>query len=60
MCMHLSEAHLKKAKEERINVVNAGHIASDNVGLNLLFDTVLKKEKVSIIGASGFRRFVRK
>lgn len=60
VCMHLSEAHLKKAKAERINVVNAGHIASDNLGLNLLLDAVLKKENVKIIEASGFRRFVRK
>lgn len=59
VCMHLSEAHLKKAKEARLNVVIAGHIASDNLGLNLLLDSVVKKEKIKILEASGFRRFSR-
>ena len=59
VCMHLSEAHLKKAKEQKLNVINAGHIASDNVGLNLLFDAVTKKEKINFIEASGFRRVTR-
>lgn len=59
VCMHLSEGHLKKAKEARLNVVNAGHIASDNLGLNLLLDSVLKNKKVDIIEVSGFRRFSR-
>lgn len=60
VCMHLSESHLKKAKEQHINVVNAGHIASDNLGLNLLLDAVFKGEKMNIIEASGFRRVKRK
>ena len=58
--MHYSEAHFKKAKEERLNIIIAGHIASDNLGLNLLLDKVLKKEKIAIIEASGFRRVKRK
>jgi predicted ATPase len=38
--MHLSEDHYKHAKGEHINVVIAGHIASDNLGLNLLLDEI--------------------
>jgi len=60
VCMHLSESHFKKAREQKINVINAGHIASDNLGINLVLDKVCKKEKIKIIEASGFRRFVRK
>jgi len=60
ICMHLSEEHYKKAQKAKINVVIAGHISSDNVGLNRLFDGIEKKTKLNIIEASGFRRFKRK
>jgi len=60
VCMHLSEEHFKKAQEEHMNIVVAGHIASDNVGLNIMFDELEKKEKFKILACSGFRRFSRK
>ena len=60
VCMHLSEEHFKKAKEEHMNVVIAGHIASDNIGLNIMLDELEKKEKFKILACSGFRRFSRK
>jgi len=60
VCMHLSEEHFKKAKEEHMNVVIAGHIASDNVGLNIMLDELEKKAKFRILTCSGFRRFSRK
>jgi hypothetical protein len=60
VCMHLSEAHFKKARDEKINVINAGHIASDNLGINLMLDKLCKKAKIAIMEASGFRRFARK
>jgi len=60
VCMHLSESHFKRVKEERINIINAGHIASDNLGINLLLDAVCRKEKLTVLEASGFRRFVRR
>jgi len=59
VCMHLSEEHFKKAKAEFINVIIAGHIASDTLGLNLLLDEVEKKGKFNIIGCSGFKRIKR-
>ncbi|MFH2145623.1 MAG: NGG1p interacting factor NIF3 [Candidatus Omnitrophota bacterium] len=58
--MHLSEEHLKRAKEEHINVVIAGHISSDNLGLNLLLDTVERKQRLEIVCCSGFVRVKRK
>jgi hypothetical protein len=58
--MHLSESHLKKAKENNINVVIAGHISSDTLGLNLLFDEVEKRlGSLEIIGCSGYKRIKR-
>jgi len=58
--MHYSESHFKKAKEERVNIVIAGHISSDNLGLNLILDKVTRKEKINVIELSGFRRVKRK
>ncbi len=57
--MHLSEEHFKKAKEEHINVIIAGHIASDALGLNLLLDAVEKREKLETVACSGFQRIKR-
>jgi hypothetical protein len=59
VCMHLSEEHFKKAKEEYMNVIVAGHIASDTLGLNLMLDGLEKKGKIKIITCSGFNRFSR-
>lgn len=58
--MHLSEEHLKKAKAEHINIVIAGHISSDTLGLNLLLDGIEKKQKLDIISCAGFNRIRRK
>ena len=57
--MHLSEAHFKAAKGEHINVIIAGHIASDTMGLNLLLDEVEKLERIRVIPCSGFVRVKR-
>jgi putative NIF3 family GTP cyclohydrolase 1 type 2 len=57
--MHLSEEHFKKIKGMNLNVVIAGHISSDNLGLNLLLDRIEKEEPLQIIGCSGFNRIKR-
>lgn len=57
--MHLSEEHFKLAKGEHINVVIAGHIASDTLGLNLLLDELEKSEKLNVVNCSGFVRIKR-
>lgn len=59
VCMHLSEEHFKHAKTEFINVIIAGHIASDTLGLNLLLDRLTKQEKMRIIPCSGYIRVKR-
>lgn len=61
ICMHLSEDHFKKVKDANLNVVIAGHISSDTLGLNLLLDNVEKqaKEKLTVLNCSGFQRYTR-
>lgn len=57
--MHISEEHRKEAEKSHLNVIVAGHISSDNLGLNLLLDKLTKKNPLDIIECSGFRRFSR-
>jgi putative NIF3 family GTP cyclohydrolase 1 type 2 len=57
--MHISEEHLENAKKANLNVVIAGHIASDSLGLNLLLDEIEKKENLEFICTSGFERIRR-
>jgi hypothetical protein len=57
--MHLSEEHRKEAEKNHLNVVVAGHIASDNLGLNLLLDEVTKGAGISVFACSGFQRVTR-
>ncbi len=58
--MHYSEEHLENAKKAKLNVVIAGHISSDVLGLNLLFDEIEKEQKLEFVNASGFERIRRK
>ncbi len=60
VCMHLGEEHFKKAQGEYLNVIIAGHIASDNLGLNLVLDELEKKAKFKLLSCSGFRRFLHR
>ncbi|MFA5352872.1 MAG: NGG1p interacting factor NIF3 [Thermodesulfovibrionales bacterium] len=59
VAMHLSEDHRKEAEKHHINVVIAGHIASDNLGLNLLLDQVDKEGQITVLECSGFKRVRR-
>ncbi|MDD5626283.1 MAG: NGG1p interacting factor NIF3 [Patescibacteria group bacterium] len=58
VAMHMSEKHREEAIKAHINVVIAGHIASDSVGLNLFLDK-LAKQKIEIISCSGLTRIKR-
>ena len=58
--MHCRETGYAMAKAEFINYVIAGHISSDNVGMNILFDEIEKKGKLNFVECSGFRRYRRK
>jgi putative NIF3 family GTP cyclohydrolase 1 type 2 len=56
--MHISEEHKKEAEAAHVNIVIAGHISSDSLGVNLLMDE-LEKRGVEIVSCSGFTRFSR-
>jgi hypothetical protein len=56
--MHMGEDHRKEAEKHHINVVIAGHISSDSLGVNLLLDDIL--DGVEVVACSGFRRISRK
>lgn len=57
--MHLSEDHRKEAEKYHMNAVLAGHISSDNLGMNLMFDEIQKTDSLEVLPCSGYRRFSR-
>ncbi|MBN1289755.1 MAG: NGG1p interacting factor NIF3 [Actinobacteria bacterium] len=56
--MHMGEKTRKEAEKHHINVVIAGHMASDSIGLNLVLDQ-LEKQGVKCQAFSGFIRVSR-
>ncbi|MBZ9569516.1 Nif3-like dinuclear metal center hexameric protein [Patescibacteria group bacterium] len=56
--MHISEEHKKEAEAAHINVVIAGHISSDSLGVNLFLDE-LEKRGIEIVPCSGLTRISR-
>ena len=56
--MHMGEQHRQKAKDEHMNVVIAGHISSDSLGMNLIID-LFERQGVEVIACSGFTRVSR-
>jgi len=58
ICMHINDSNRKAAEKNNINVIIAGHIASDSLGMNLLLDE-LEKQGIEIIPCSGLIRVKR-
>ena len=56
--MHISEEHKKEAQLAHINIVIAGHMSSDSLGVNLFMDE-LQKQGIEIVACSGFTRVSR-
>lgn len=56
--MHASEDHKKEAEAAHVNMVIAGHMSSDSLGVNLLIDE-LEKRGIEIVPCSGFTRVSR-
>jgi len=54
--MHVSEDHRKEAKAAHVNMVVAGHMSSDSLGINLFLD---KLNDIEIIPCSGLIRVKR-
>jgi len=57
--MHISEKHREEAEKAHINVVIAGHISSDSIGVNLFLD-IIEKEGINVTPCSGLIRVKRK
>lgn len=56
--MHMHEEWKKEAEKHHINVVIAGHMASDSLGVNLFLDE-LEKKGIEIVPCSGLIRYSR-
>jgi len=58
--MHFSEKHVEMAKKQKLNLIIAGHISSDVLGLNLILDKAETYfHRLNIIPVSGFYRVNR-
>lgn len=58
VCMHMGDKLKSEADKQHINVIIAGHIASDNIGINLFLDE-LEKRGVKARAFSGLERVSR-
>lgn len=58
IAMHQSEEHHQEAKKYHLNIVIAGHMASDSLGFNLFLDQ-LETKGIKIIPCSGLIRIAR-
>jgi putative NIF3 family GTP cyclohydrolase 1 type 2 len=56
--MHMNEEHRKEAEKYHINVVVAGHMACDSLGMNLFLDE-LEKKGIEVMVCSGLIRVKR-
>lgn len=57
--MHYSEEHRQHAEELKLNLVVAGHISSDVLGMNLVLDHIEALGDVTVCCASGMVRVRR-
>lgn len=57
--MHMREENLEEAQKNHLNVIIAGHISSDSLGMNLFLDQI-EKQGVEIVPISGLIRVKRK
>jgi putative NIF3 family GTP cyclohydrolase 1 type 2 len=56
--MHMPEPHRLEAEKHHINVIIAGHMASDSLGMNLFLDEIEKKG-IQVVPVSGLIRVKR-
>jgi putative NIF3 family GTP cyclohydrolase 1 type 2 len=57
--MHIGEKHRKEAEKNHINVIVAGHMASDSLGMNLILDQLVQRG-IQVIPCAGLLRYERK
>ncbi|MDO4581347.1 MAG: NGG1p interacting factor NIF3 [Bacillota bacterium] len=59
VCMHATQGMIDVAKECKLSIVIAGHMASDSLGLNQILDE-FEARGVEVVAASGLIRVKRK
>jgi len=57
--MHMKPKYIEEARKHHLNVVLAGHMASDSLGTNLIIDHLCSLHPFEILECGGFRRFQR-
>lgn len=57
--MHYSEEHKRHAEEIKLNLVIAGHISSDVLGMNLILDRIEAAGEIAVTCTSGMVRVKR-
>ncbi len=58
IAMHMTDKHRQAAKDNHINVIISGHMASDSLGMNLFLDE-LTKRGLEILPCAGLLRVER-
>jgi len=58
VAMHMKEEHREEAEKAHLNIVIAGHMASDSIGMNLFLDELVKRG-VEVVPCSGLIRYSR-
>ena len=59
--MHMPEEALDTVRKASLNVIIAGHMASDTMGMNLMLDKALPPgDSIKIFECAGFKRFDRR
>ncbi|MBF2052591.1 MAG: NGG1p interacting factor NIF3 [Candidatus Sericytochromatia bacterium] len=58
VAMHMSNGTLEILQKQHINVILAGHMSSDSLGINLFLDA-LEAQGVKVTAGSGLTRFSR-
>ncbi|MCL6558528.1 MAG: NGG1p interacting factor NIF3 [Firmicutes bacterium] len=58
LVMHIPEKNREAAEKNHVNVIVAGHMASDSLGMNLFLDE-LEKRRVKVLTCSGLVRCKR-
>jgi putative NIF3 family GTP cyclohydrolase 1 type 2 len=56
--MHFPESHVEEAKKNCINLIVAGHMSSDSLGINLIAD-IWEKKGIETLPFSGVIRYSR-
>lgn len=59
VAMHATKDQIETAEENDINIITAGHMPSDSIGLNLILDKAEEEFDLDFLELSGFERVKR-